>query len=128
MCQIGKKRNSHKRSCCGSNHLRYILHATIFYFSQQGPDRRQLYLGDPSGELLPEYDSDIPAPIVLPSGVVPDAGVVPPAGAIAPAPFIPPAPAILPSNAIKEKNRAYPTAEGCHLIYNTFSSFCFCTR
>lgn len=82
-----------------------------------------MYLGEPPGELPTEYNSDIPAPIVLPSGVVPDAGVVPPAGAIAPAPLIPPAPAILPSNAIKEKDRAYPAAEGCHFIYQIFHLF-----
>lgn len=97
------------------------MHATILYFPLQGADRRQLYLGDPPAAILPEYNSDIPAPVVLPSGVVPDAGVVPPAGAIAPSPLIGPAPAILPSNAIKEKNNEYTAAEGCHFIYLIFS-------
>ena len=92
------------------------LHATVLYFPLQGPDKRQLYLGEPPSSIHPEYNSDFPAPIVLPSGVVPDAGVVPPAGAIAPAPLIPPAPAILPADAIKEKNKAYPDAEGCHFV------------
>ncbi|XP_078359064.1 uncharacterized protein LOC144643627 isoform X2 [Oculina patagonica] len=96
--------------------LSLFLISSVFCRSRnagrEGADRRQLYLGEPPGELPTEYNSDIPAPIVLPSGVVPDAGVVPPAGAIAPAPLIPPAPAILPSNAIKEKDRAYPAAEG----------------
>ncbi|KAJ7392430.1 hypothetical protein OS493_012093 [Desmophyllum pertusum] len=87
------------------------------------PFKRQFYLGDAPAAILPDYNSDMPAPIVLPSGVVPDAGVVPPVGAIAPAPLIAPAPAILPSNAIKEKNRAYPTAEGCHFIQFIYQIF-----
>lgn len=72
-----------------------------------GTAKRQLYLG-PSDVLLPESNSDFPAPIVSPSGVVPAAGAVPAALAIAPSPLIGPAPAILPSDAIKEKNRATP--------------------
>lgn len=72
-----------------------------------GTAKRQLYLG-PSDVLLPDSNSDFPAPIVSPSGVVPAAGAVPPAFAIAPSPLIGPAPAILPSDAIKEKNRATP--------------------
>ena len=92
------------------------LHATVLYFPLQGPDKRQLYLGELHAPILPEYNSDFPAPIVLPSGVVPDAGVVPAAGPIAPAPLIPPAPAILPADAIKEKNKAYSDGEGCHFV------------
>lgn len=106
-----------------------LLHATVLYFPLQGPDKRQLYLGEPHASILPEYNSDFPAPVVLPSGVVPDAGVVPPAGAIAPAPLIAPAPAILPANSIKEKNRAYPAAEGCHFVYyKLFICFFVITR
>ena len=75
-----------------------------------------MYLGEAHASILSDYNSDFPAPVVLPSGVVPDTGVVPAAGAIAPAPLIAPAPAILPADAIKEKNKAYPDAEGCHFV------------
>lgn len=83
----------------------------ICSFSLPDTVKRQLYLGSPD-VLLPESNSDMPAPTVLPSGMVPDAGAVPPTGATAPAPPIAPAPVILPADAIKEKNRATPTDEG----------------
>lgn len=94
------------------------LHATILHFSLQGLNRRQLYSYT---SLLPEYTSNIPAPVVLPSGLVPDAGAVPPVEAIAPAPLIAPAPVILSSNAMKEKQKEYE--EGCCLSTHFLLNF-----